>query len=333
MHKATATSRRRFSGAWSSNFLCITCLCWWKHKRQMLRLCNLSLNAAGLHAKTRVSAAPLIISYISPCSSAPRQGHFLPMRQEKCLLFVLACSLKKKISSRFIHLFIYFFCSHLIWVKIQIRARQWKSFQTSESEQFASAPTRARLIGIHEAKARWMPSLALSRLRTRLCDQGSQRLDGSSLTVTSPLTCCGERSRSAARHAHRVSRRGAGNGKSVHEWVKLQSAWAEIALWFHITSAARVWRVAQTITIANGAAFKAAVRSNFNRMVSMVIYRWWYNESWDLRPWNLRNMSFFSKICSMSFNVHITRKHVFLLVKTANQQRPEWTGSNKWPLY
>lgn len=116
-----------------------------------------------------------------------------------------------------------------------------------------------------------MPSLALSRLRTRLCDQGPQLLDGSLLTVTSPLT----HSQRAVTHSCSARTRGESLGpgmKSGHKWIKLLSGRAEIALWFHITSAASVWRVAQTIVFffANGAAFKAVASAIFKKKISMV---------------------------------------------------------------
>lgn len=69
-----------------------------------------------------------------------------------------------------------FSLSHLLSFCVQNLPLLRKSFQTTESERFAyplseRGLTIARLIQIHEDKARWVPSLALSRLQTRLCDQ------------------------------------------------------------------------------------------------------------------------------------------------------------------
>lgn len=153
----------------------------------MLRLRNLSLNGAHVHVIIRVCTAPLIISHISSWSSTPRRTRTF----STCNVVGKALRIHPRLLSENLHqlyLFIYFLLLHLICVQIQILALQWKSFQTSESEQFASALAKAGLIQIHEAKARWMPSLALSRLRTRLCDRDSRLLDGSSLAATSPLT-------------------------------------------------------------------------------------------------------------------------------------------------
>lgn len=106
MHQAAAADRGKLSGAQSSLF-CTLRACVGGSTRGRCSDSDLSLNAARLHATIRVSTAPLIISYISLWSSAPRRTRTFPtVRWEKCFVFVLACSLKISIS--FIHLFIYF---------------------------------------------------------------------------------------------------------------------------------------------------------------------------------------------------------------------------------
>lgn len=87
-----------------------------------------------------------------------------------------------------------------------------------------------------------MPSLALSTLRTRLCDQGSQLLDGSSLSgciAADPLATdqptsghtflLGALARSLGEV--RWGARGATGMKSGHKWIKLQECWSRSSVY------------------------------------------------------------------------------------------------------